>query len=204
MCAIEMGQVLEGMSPFTYEHWMPDEEPTFYIPVSHPLSPRQMLVLAEAGIRPGEPFILTNDGRLSRPESKKMALRGWYDSFTIKKGSTNLYEEEDGKFSLEFQYFAPLAVEIEVRLSVKDASDGTSIRYGRVFDRYFKLLNNVFCGVGRSVTQRSGVHSPSHLRHLLQRAMMFQQDSAERQLCPVDIPNGPRSDTIYSLQMRWR
>ena len=122
-----MGAVLETMNPFTYDHWMPDEEPTFYIPASLPLTTAQITTLAQSGFSPGEPFILTRDGRLRKPHLKKYSLRGHYSLFTIKPGSVVLHEEEEGKFSLEFSYFSPLPVIVQVYLNAKDFSDGETI-----------------------------------------------------------------------------
>lgn len=122
-----MGGVLESMNPFTYDHWMPDEDPTYYVPASLPLTHAQRVTLAQAGFTQGEPFILSRDGRLRKPESKKYTLRGQYSLFTIKPGSAVLYEEEEGKFSLEFLYFTPLEVKMQVYICAKDISDGDTI-----------------------------------------------------------------------------
>lgn len=123
-----MGAALETFNPFAYDHWMPDEEPTFYIPRGLNLTPRQSEELQRAGIRQGEPFILTRDGRLARPESKTTSLRGYYDCFSIQPGTAQMFEEENGKYSIEFKYFTPVSVSIEIYINLTDSSDDTAIK----------------------------------------------------------------------------
>lgn len=123
-----MGAGLETCNPFAYDHWMPDEEPTFYIPRELNLTPQQSEELQRAGIRQGEPFILTQDGRVARPAFTTTSLRGYYDCFSIQPGTTQMFEEEAGKYSLEFKYFTPMPVLIEVYINAMDASDGTTIK----------------------------------------------------------------------------
>jgi hypothetical protein len=126
---VEMGAALEPLNPLAYDHWMPDEEATFYIPAGLQLTPEQREELQAAGINPGEPFVVKSDGRLARPESKNFSLRGYYDCLNILKGSAQMFEEEAGKYSFEFKYFTPIPVSIEVYINVKDSSDGATIRY---------------------------------------------------------------------------
>jgi hypothetical protein len=123
-----MGGVFGALGWLPYEHWMPDEDPTFYIPASPPLTFEQQLILQEFGFQQGEPFVLTCDGRVTKPESKKLALRGLYSCISIQKGSIALFEVDQGKFSLEFNYFTPVPVSIVVHIFAKDTSDEKEIK----------------------------------------------------------------------------
>lgn len=123
-----MGGALSDLELFPYEHWMPDEDPTFYIPASMTLTESQRAQLHATGFQQGEPFILTKDGLLTKSVSKKFALRGMKSSFSIRKGSLQLFEESPGKFSLEFYYFADEAVILEIHLRAVDASSSKYIK----------------------------------------------------------------------------
>lgn len=122
-----MGAVLDS-SLFSYVHWMPDEEPTFYIPSSVVLTPEQKAILQQHEVRQGEPFLLTNDGQFTQPQSKRYVLQGDYSLITFKKDSIVLIEEEPGQFSLEFQYFSPQALRMEVFIHAIDKSDHQNIK----------------------------------------------------------------------------
>lgn len=123
-----MGSVLEAASPFKYEHWMPDEEPTFYVPATVQLTVQQRRILQQTGFTQGEPFILNQRGRFSRPQSKKFALRGIKSGFSVQKDSVILYEEATGVFSLQFKYSSVVDVDIEIHCFAKDVSSPDIIK----------------------------------------------------------------------------
>lgn len=123
-----MGAVLEAVSPFEYEHWMPGEEPTFYVPATVPLTAQQRRILQQSGFAQGEPFLLTQDGQLSRPESKKFAFQSIQSGFSVLKDSVVLHEEAQGTFSLEFKYCANVCVDLEVHCFAKDVSFSNQLR----------------------------------------------------------------------------
>jgi hypothetical protein len=109
--------------------WMPDEEPTFYIPSHIQLSAQQERGLLQSGVQRGQPFILASDGSLAQPSSKKYELCGMNSGIAIQIDSMLLCEEADGLFSLEFTYFTVVDVEIMLSFNVKDQSNSSRIRY---------------------------------------------------------------------------
>lgn len=122
-----MGGLLSAdLGLLSYEHWMPDEDPTFYIPASLSLTYEQRVQLEASGLRQGEPFILTNDGAFTKPSSKKFSLRGIKSSFSIRRGSLLLFEEAPGSFSLEFSYYNEEPVILEIHTC---AINGSSMKH---------------------------------------------------------------------------
>ena len=113
---------------YEFQHWMPGEDPTFYVPTSAELTADQRRQLLQAGFRPGEPFMLTNDGKMVKPRSRKFALKGINSGISIRKDSLVLVEESPGKFSLEFYYLVSVDVALEIHFFAKDASRGKLIR----------------------------------------------------------------------------
>jgi len=124
-----MGALLSAdLGLLSYEHWMPEEDPTFYVTASMNLTFNQRQQLEAAGLRQGEPFILTNDGALTKPTSKTMTLRGIKSTFSIRKGSLLLFEEAPGSFSLEFAYYTEEAVILEIHACAVDGSSAKHIK----------------------------------------------------------------------------
>ena len=123
-----MGAVLEAAGFINYDLWMPDENPTFYIPSSLVLTAPQRRQLQEAGFQQGEPFVLTEDGHIVKPESKKFALKSIRSGLAIQKDSLVFYEESTGKFSLEFYYYTDVPVELEIFFYAKDSSSETHLK----------------------------------------------------------------------------
>ena len=123
-----MGGTFSDLEFIPYDHWMPEEDPTFYVPASLTLTENQRSQLQDSGFQQGEPFVLTKDGALTKPASKKFALRGMKSSFSIRKGSLQLFEESPGNFSLEFYYYTDEAVILEIHLNAVDASSSKYIK----------------------------------------------------------------------------
>ena len=124
-----MGALLSAdMGLLSYEHWMPEEDPTFYVPASMNLTLSQREQLEAVGLRQGEPFILTNDGSITKPSSKKLSLKGIKSTFSIRKGSLLLFEEAPGSFSLEFAYYTEEAVILEIHACAVDGSSSKHIK----------------------------------------------------------------------------
>ena len=136
LTAAELVDILEAMGALlsadmgllSYEHWMPEEDPTFYVPASMNLTLSQREQLEAVGLRQGEPFILTNDGAITKPSSIKLSLKGIKSTFSIRKGSLLLFEEAPGSFSLEFAYYTEEAVILEIHACAVDGSSSKHIK----------------------------------------------------------------------------
>ncbi len=106
---------------------MSTEEPTFIIPSTVNLSPKQLQILNENGVQQGSAFSLTNDGTLAPPDAKRYKLKMSHTFASIANNSVKLIEHNPGQYYLQFMYTAETITDCVIYLSVKDQTTSNKI-----------------------------------------------------------------------------
>ena len=90
------------------DQWIDDEDATFYIPESVPLTARQTSKLQQLGVSQGEAFVISKTGTLAKPTAKLYTVQANTRMFSLCSDAIDLFEDFPGQFSIEFDYYLPV------------------------------------------------------------------------------------------------